>query len=95
VSRTCVRLSRVEHANFRPCFNNQKQYWERYGTNLQWKTHRRTLPGLTANITEKWLESYGNWLVSFVLQARAKSCLTLLCVTSEEPIAWTREAPLA
>ena len=76
-------------------FNNEKQYWEPEGTNLQWKTHRRTLPGLTANITEKWRESYGNWLMNFDLQARAKSYLTLPCVTNEEQTVWTREAPLA
>jgi hypothetical protein len=80
---------------FATLFDNYKQYWERLGDNLQWKNLRPTLHHQTANIIEKWRESYGNWPVNFVLQARAKSYLTWPCVTNEEPTAWTREAPPA
>jgi hypothetical protein len=67
-------------------FNNQKQYWEQLGDNLQWKNLRRTLLDQTASIIGRWRESCANWPVNFVSQARAKSYLTLPDGTSEEPI---------
>jgi hypothetical protein len=76
-------------------FDNYKQYWERLGDNLQWKNLRPTLHQQTVSIIERWRESYEISPVNFAFQAHAKSYLNLLCGTSEEPIAWTRGAPLA
>jgi hypothetical protein len=82
-----------------PCFvalfDNKKQYWEQLGDDLQWKNLRPTLHHQTASTTEIWRESYGNSAVNFVFQAHAGSYSTLPCDMNEEPIAWTREAPLA
>jgi hypothetical protein len=78
-----------------PCSTTKTSIGERLGDNIQWKNFRPTLHHQTANTIEKWRESYGNWLVNFALQARAKSYLTLRCVMNEEQTIWTREAPLA
>jgi hypothetical protein len=72
---------------FRPCLTTKSSIWEPLGTNLQWKTQRRTLPGLTASITARWRESCGYLPVNFAFQARGKSYLTSPLDTSEEPTA--------
>jgi hypothetical protein len=79
--------------NFTALFDNKKR--ARLGEDLQWKNLRPTLHQQTASIIERWRENYGNSLVNSVFQARAKSYLTLPCGMNEEPIAGTREAPLA
>ena len=90
-----MRQTVAPGTRFVTLFDNQKQYWERLGDNLQWKNLRPTLRHQTANIIDKWREGYGNWRVNFVLQAHDKSYLILPCGTSDEPTAWMREAPLA
>ena len=79
---------------FATMFDNQKQYWERLGDNLQWKNLRPTLHQRTVSIIERWREGYGNSPANFGFQARAESYLSLPCGTNAEPIAWTRAVKL-
>jgi hypothetical protein len=62
----------------------------RLGSKHQW-TNRRPMLHQTAIIIEMWHGNYGNWLVSSVFQARARSYLTLLCATNAEQITSTHE----
>ena len=68
-------------------FNNQKQYWEQLGDNLQWKNLRRTLLDQTASIIGRWREICEDWPVNFSFLAHGKSYSTLPPGSSEEPTA--------
>jgi hypothetical protein len=76
-------------------FDNQKQFRERLGDDLQWKNRRPILCDQIAITTGRWRASYENWLVNSVSPTRVERYLILSRDANKGVIAYTPEAPLA